>query len=338
MVPTLISVLGSVVVLGCSSAVSDESRGCGPEGLLESFVTPDGFEVFIYEDGTARTDDGGTCTVILQYFDPDFLQKHYLTNESGTFLVIEGGGLFPTKNDFVDDFEGYGDFTDMFVRSPADTDRYWSSFTLLSPQAPTIAEYVELRSCILDGSCSFRDNRIGIVEDPADATNRVLRFTSVPPSPGMITAKSSISSELSFFIQGSDVWFQADYYIESGMPFSLVDLENDYFLEGPGPRVVIRGDALAIENKFGSKINYLQSNPVPVPLGRWFSVKVHLRYSHGTDGLIELWQDGEQLISARGINLPTVNSVQNSVEVGVTATSIGSVLLLDNMRISGTPF
>lgn len=54
--------------------------------------------------------------------------------------------------------------------------------------------------------------------------------------------------------------------------------------------------------------------------------------------MIELWQDGDLRISERGINLPTANSVQNRVEIGVSATSVGSVLLVDNMRISETPF
>lgn len=73
-------------------------------------------------------------------------------------------------------------------------------------------------------------------------------------------------------------------------------------------------------------------------MSQWFTVKIHFRYSNTADGVIELWQDSAPLISARGINLPTANSVQNRVEIGISATSVGSVLLVDNMRISGAPF
>jgi len=77
---------------------------------------------------------------------------------------------------------------------------------------------------------------------------------------------------------------------------------------------------------------------ITIPQGEWFTVKVHLKYSNENDGIIELWQDGALLISTAGINLPTSNSIQNVLEVGVTATSIGCILLFDNMRISEIPF
>jgi len=99
---SLMAILSVIALLGCSSAVSvDESSGCSAEGLLESFVTPEGLEVFIYADGTARTNDAGICTFVLQYFDPDFLAKNYVTNGSVTFLISNEGDLFPTKNDFA---------------------------------------------------------------------------------------------------------------------------------------------------------------------------------------------------------------------------------------------
>jgi len=177
-----------------------------------------------------------------------------------------------------------------------------------------------------------------LVTDPANALNRVLKFTSVPPSANMVTAKSSISSSLNYYIKDSGIWFQADYYIGNGMPFSLVDFENAYFNQHPGPRVVIRNNKLEIENKFGAKLNYNNTSGISIPQNQWFNIKVHLKYSNKNDGIIELWQDGTLLISTTGINLPTSNSIQNKLEVGISATSIGCELYFDNMRISETPF
>lgn len=329
--------LGSILS-GCRGKVA-QSSGCPEDvAILTSFRSPEGQDVTVYEDGRAFINDGGSCIFALQYFDPDFLENNYVATDSGVFLVTENGTLFPTRNDFTEDFETISTFTDLFIWSVTDTTRYWMSFTLQSPAAPEVSDYVALRKCILNGTCSFLDNRIEPADDPMNPRNHVLRFTSVAPSADMTTAKCSIESTVSFFSKNSDVWFQADCYIESGMPFSLVDFENAYFYERPGPRVVIRGNALAIENKFGAKQNYAQTSGIAVPLKQWFTVKVHFRYSDREDGIIELWQNGSLLISTTGINLPTANSIQNVLEVGVTATQAGCVLLLDNVRISETPF
>ncbi len=320
------------------NGLDDELNGCDTNGLLEQFTTIEGEDIFIYEDGKAYTNNSGLCTFVLQYFDPNFLQDNYITTTAGTFLITDGGELFPTKSNFIEDFESYSTFTDLFITSASDTNLYWSSFTLQSPAAPEVPDYVELRRCILEGTCDFIDNKIELVTDPTNASNKVLKFTSVAPTSNMITAKSSISSALNYYAKGSEVWYQADYYIESGMPFSLVDFENGYFDKSPGPRVVIRGNKIEFENKFGAKLNIDNNSGITISQNQWFTLKVYLKYSNENDGIIELWQDGISIISTTGINLPASNSIQNLVEVGISATPVGSVLLLDNMRISETSF
>jgi hypothetical protein len=314
-----------------------ELNTCNSNGLLETFTTPAGEEIFIYEDGKLYTNDNGSCTFALQYFETYFLENNYVTDNSGTFLK-EGGNLFPTKNNYIEDFENQSAFKDLFISSLSDTDLYWTNFTLQSPAAPEVSDYVALSECILDETCTFIDNKIELVNDPIDASNKVIKFTSVAPTANMITSKSSISSTINFYLKDADVWFQADYYIESGMPFSIVDFENTYFFQSPGPRVIIRNNKLEFENKFGAKLNIENNTGMTVPENQWFKLKVHLKYSNENNGIIELWQDETQIISATGINLPTSNSIQNILEVGVTASSEGCVLLFDNMRISETSF
>ncbi len=328
-----------IFLISCKDNVIDnELNSCDTNGLLEQFTTLEGEEIFIYEDGKVYTNDNGSCVFILQYFDPNFLQDNYVTTASGVFLITDNGEFFPTKSNFIEDFESYSTFTDLFITSVSDTDLYWSSFTSQSPATPEVSDYNELRKCVLEGTCAFIDNKIELVTDPTNASNKVLKFTSVAPIATMITAKSSISSSINYFEKGSEVWYQADFYIESGMPFSLVDFENSYFESHPGPRVVIRGNKIEFENKFGAKLNIENTSGITISQNQWFTLKIHLKYSNENDGIIELWQDGAQIISAIEINLPTSNSIQNIVEVGVSATSEGSVLLLDNMRISELPF
>ncbi len=336
-------VVFSILLLFISCKTNDddigsELSGCSTDGLLENFTTPDGLNVFIYKDGRAFTENNGLCDFVLQYFDPNFLQNNYVTNASGTFIIADNGEYFSTKNNFIEDFENYTTLSDLLIKSASDTDLYWNSFTLQSPSAPEIADYNALRLCIIEGTCTFIDNKIELVVDPTDASNQVIKFTSVAPNTEIVTAKSSIQSTINYYEKGSEIWFQASFYIESGIPFSLVDFENSYFDESPGPRVVIRNNKIEFENKFGAKLNFDNTSGITISENQWFTVKVHLKYSNETDGIIEIWQDGVPIISATGINLPTSNSIQNVVEVGVSATPIASVLLLDNLKISETPF
>ncbi|MFM9836840.1 MAG: heparin lyase I family protein [Cyclobacteriaceae bacterium] len=325
-----------ILFSGCKK--DEQSNDCKSRGdTLETFISPEGKEFYLFKDGTAFVNNNGSCEFVIQYFDPDFLSKSYKIDATGKFLITDGG-LFPIKNEYTDNFEKYPKFSDLFLKSIADKDLYWSGFTLLSPAAPTISDYVALRSCILGGTCTFIDNKIELAMDPMDNANKVLKFTSVAPTANMITAKASIESTINFFDKGSDLWFQASYYVESGIPFSLADFENSYFDSGPGPRVVIRDSKLSIENKFGAKKEYFQLSPITIPSKQWFTVKVHFKFSNDAEGVIELWQDGKKVISAKGMNLPTANSIQNSVELGITSTSIDCVLLMDNIKISALPF
>lgn len=316
----------------------DAGNICSSDELLEVFTNSDGREIFIYQNGELYSFTDGTCTFELQYFDPNFLEDTYITNTSGTFLIADNNELFPTKNNYTEGFETASSFTDLFISSFGDVDLYWTSITLQSPATPNVSEYIELSQCILNGTCDFIDNKMELFSDPSNNTNTSLKFTCVPPSANMEISKSSIISTLNFYQKTSEVWFEANYYIESGLPFSIVDFENTHFSKNPGPRVVIRNNRLEIENKFGIKINYDNNTETTVPKNEWFTLKVHLKYSNESDGIIELWQDGTLIISESGINLPTSNSVQDKLEIGITASTIGCELLMDNIRISETPF
>ena len=198
--------------------------------------------------------------------------------------------------------------------------------------------YVDLRKCILDGSCDFIDNRFDLMPDPINASNQVLKFFSVAPSSDMITAKSSISSTLVLFREGDDFWYEARYYIEDLLPTTIADFESSYFEGGPGPRLIFKGDQLAVENKFDEKITYRQEpgNEVTFPLNQWVKVKVHLKYDV-EEGTIRVWQDDQLIIDAVGPNIPLNFWVQDRIEVGISATSSEVVLYVDDIKFSHSP-
>jgi hypothetical protein len=157
----------------------------------------------------------------------------------------------------------------------------------------------------------------------------------------MITSKSSIESTITFFRKGENVWFEGKYLIASSqLPYSLVDFENQWFNLSPGPRLVIIDGALAIENKFGLKVMYKQqrSPTLQLPRGQWVNIKVHIGYNNDNTGVVEVWQDGVRIIAASGVTLPTPNSIQTNLEVGITATDNAAEVLVDDIRLSSKPF
>lgn len=330
--------LAVLCVFILSSSCKDNSTGCPADAdILTSFVSETGDIALVTNSGEAylQSDDG--CTYLEQYFTPGF-EEIYAFGEDEIFVTTDDGSLFPVTNNFYDEVNDYTVLQDAIILSTDDSTLHWNSFVLQSPLAPTVEDYVALRACLLTNTCDFLDNRIDIVADPENIANQVFQFTAVPPSANMVTSKSSIERTFNYFVKGMNLWFEAKYYIAEGMPYSIADFENSYFNESPGPRIVFNGDALAIENKFGDKIKYYQNTPITFPKAEWVTVKVHFLFSENNSGLIELWQNGIKIIDVSGINLPLFNSIQNSLEVGLSATSEGGVLLVDDIRLSAVPF
>jgi len=330
----LIATVLVCILIGCSTdadlvleAEPPTDASCSTEGLLQNFLDDNGNDIYVYEDAV----DPGVPRLLRRVF-----VRGYTTNASGTFLN-DDSDLIPVKNNFSEDFEKQN-FIDLFSLDVNDPNLFWTRFTLQSPEAKTVPEYVALSTCILNETCDFLDNRISIVEDPVNSANKVLEFNSVAPTADMIVSKCSMSSVLGYFKKGDDLWFEADYYIKEGMPFTLVDFENSYFEGSPGPRVVIRNNKLELENKFGAKLRFESNSAFDIATATWFTVKVHLKFSDTDEGILELWQDDVKIIAVKGINLPTSNSIQNVLEVGISATTTNAVLLIDNLRISDTEF
>lgn len=326
-----------LVFTSCDKETALDTSCPEAANILEQFVQPTGEEVIITSDGLAYQVIDGTCELFGTYFSTTFKEDNY-QEVGGEVFIITDEGLVQIKNEWIEDFEEYNSFVDMFAVTIADSNRIWNTMTMQSPMAQTVQEYVDLKNCILDGTCDFLDNQLELTADPMDANNQCLKFTAVAPVEGMVTSKSSMRSFQQYFEKGDDLWFSGRFYMEGGLPFTLVDFENGFFEGSPGPRLIISNDRFAIENKFGEKTVYRHDKNTLVELGRWITVKVHFQFDNGNGGMIELWQDGELLFSYQGTNMPTFNSIQNSLEVGISATQNDCVLYLDDVRLSTEPF
>ncbi|MEO8451041.1 MAG: hypothetical protein ABI647_14685, partial [Gemmatimonadota bacterium] len=193
--------LGVLLVLCLCSGPSATSACPDAKDVLYE-LADQGIRYFIARDGNVYKEPGAGCELFQKYFMPNFEADNY-THVGDSVYLKTSEGLFPTRNAFVETFEGYSALPDLFVRGIRDTNRIWSTMTLLSPLAPSVADYVALRTCILSGTCDFRDNRIEIVSDPVSPANTVLKLTAVAPSGGLVVSKSSIETTTAYFKQGS---------------------------------------------------------------------------------------------------------------------------------------
>ncbi len=298
------------------------------EGVIDSksYLLTTGGEIFLKENGN--------CEFYQTYFDPDFISDNYVFENNIIYTYAAEDQLIRVKNNLNENFENHTNFVDLFISSVADTSDNWTDFVLQSPANPLIADYVELRKCILNNICTFDDNRIDIVSDPVVPTNACLKFFAEAPLPSMVTSKSSIESTLLFVDKLDELWFEADYYIDEGMPLTIIDLENKWFGESPGIRLIFKNNLhLAVELKYGDKPTYKQATGQEVifPTKQWVHVEAYFLMDDKDGGKIKIWQNGTLIIDAQGKTLPTSNSVQTSLEVGITATGEASVLYMDNI-------
>lgn len=70
------------------------------------------------------------------------------------------------------------------------------------------------------------------------------------------------------------------------------------------------------------------------------SCACHLYLTENDDGRMEVWQDGEKVIAARGQTLPTARTVYDRLQVGLTANSNreqSHTCYVDDVTISNRP-
>lgn len=313
-----------------------------PESEIELTLSDGGATYKIFRGDLYEVDPRADRLVFVEsLYDPDFFDKGY--------VVVDGvpnkrdpdsGELHPTRRRFEEDFEGADSVGDLI--GPR---RGWTNFTLQSPRAPTVAEYNALRSRILRGEGDFLDNRIEIGRERAHSGSSSLKCVSEPPSRGMVTAKASLSTSLLHFVKGDDVWFSGWYLAPEGssLPFTLMDLESTWIKEHPGVRIMLDPPGhLMVELKWATKPKHRQAKgrEVRFPTGRWVEIRLHLRLSEKSDGLVELWQDGDKIVEARGQTLPLAGAIYDNLEVGVSAHSFGpesATLFVDDVGIAATP-
>ena len=212
-------------------------------------------------------------------------------------------------------------------------DRGLTTMTLLSPRMPSDEEYTALSDSIINDGADFVDNRVVAERDRVAVGHGAARFEAMAPSADMVTSKADVRMVRLWFVDGDDLWFRGRFLLDSGVPYSIVDIEDTNQRGSPGVRVVIDdGRFLGVELKHGAKPR-LRQTETEVPDGRWFELMLHIGFD--TDaGVVQVWQDGTLVLDGEMPTMPTRDALMNSVELGITATDTATVLLADDIAIS----
>ena len=308
------------------------------DSLVELTVEHEGTTYKLVNGDLYRMAAPDRLVFVEHLYDKDFWEKNYSQKDGRILRVdVDTGKTYPTRRHFEEGFENADQITDLIGEQ-----RGWTSFTLQSSSTPSVPEYVRLRNRILCGEAKSIDNRVEPSAEIVHTGARALKCHSLPPTPKMVCAKASLSTELLYFVKGDDVWFSGWYFIpEGGVPFTLMDLESTWIKEHPGMRIMIEEGVAMFELKWANKPKYRQpkTTRVPIPVGRWVHVKARLHLSEAMDGRVELWQDGVKLIDERGQTLPLASAVYDSLEIGISAHSFGpepATVYVDDVTISAT--
>ncbi len=326
--------------------------GCNRQQLVPPFEAErleltyenDDQKFYVVDDGNAYRDTGSgdAWELVMRVFDPAEVERSYVTENGKTYRIApDTQQRFEVQRELAESFEDVSSGLPGLLELVSETRQRWGVFTLQSPEVPMVADYVAHRQEMLAGQADFRDSRVEPTTEKAYLGNKSLKCVAPARPDDMITCKASIASPLVYFRNGDDFWFEAYYWAEQSLPLSLIDLECEFVAEHPGIRLRIFDDeTLGIELKALDKPTYRQAAETRInfPRGKWVHVRVHFALST-TNGKMEVWQDGQQVLDRTGITLPFRSAIYNSLEVGISAHSNprqACVLFVDDLRCSAS--
>lgn len=274
--------------------------------------------------------------IVSEPYDKAFYEKNFDVENGVIYRIDDDGARYAVLQHFNEDFENA-----TTIRDLVGIERGWTTFTLQSPKAPTVTDYINLREQILLGERDFLDNRIEPSSEQAHAGLRSLKALAVAPDAGMCCTKASLSTGLMHFAKGDNVRFSAWYYVEEAGEFiTLMDLESTFVRGHPGMRIRLQKGYLEFElAKWVPNDVYRQpeGEEILFPIGRWVFVEAHLLLSENDDGIIQLWQDDTLIIDRRGQTLPFADAVYDDLEIGLSVHASGpetAILYVDDLMIS----
>ncbi len=333
----LLPLFGSILMLASCNKSENYSSGNCPDyvAIVREYANSEGKPYVIYKDGRIFERLAQDCYFKGTYFDKNFKQTNY-TNDTNGLQVLTDYGFMPVFEEFRDSFN-YSEFPELFTLTENDTAKFWTGISVHSPAVQTDMQEDALQACAFsDPNCAFPDNSIALTTDPQDASNTVLKFSVVPPSDSITSA--SIWSNKVYFERFDDLYVRFRARVSGAYPMTIASFENTYFDGKPGPRLELTsGGQLKLTNRF--IVNEVFSSNVvgTIQQNEWFTVDIHIRYESTSSGEVQVSVNGGQVIYDTGITLPTSNSIQDVVRLGIIEATAAGVLFLDDLQVSHEP-
>ena len=340
-----------IAILSAATVIVLFHRGnAGLEPLDDSQIelkkTIDGATYVVASDGRlfSVNDRNQKWYYMDKVYYPEEMSKAYQREGGVTYRVGEGSEKrIAIRREFSESFDGLSLGVDGLREMVGET-RGWGALTLQSPRAREVSDYVKLRNRILKDGQTFLDASVAPDDQHVRSGDRALLCVAPAKASGMVTCKASISSPLVYFAHGDDFWYQAYYYAEDSLPFTLMDLECEWIKQHAGIRLCITEKGhLEAELKSLDKPRFRQASDSAVvfPLGQWVKVQTHIHLSNDNEGHVKIWQDNKLIVDASGVTLPLRSAIYSSLEIGISAHSYGSKqskLWVDDMQVSDKPF
>ena len=284
---------------------------------------------YVLKDGDIYRIDGSNLVFMSKMYDPNWFNINYVNKSDGVYRV-DSGNQYKTSQILLDDFSNIKSITDIF--NPT---RLWTEMTLQSPLAKTPPDYVSLWQAIVKGTQTFRDNKLTVIPDVKTVSKNYLQFYSVAPSTDMVTAKCRLGSGLMFYKEGDKVFMRQNYMLQSGLPFSVFEIESSWLDQWPGVRIFINDDlTLGVELKWLEKKHFTQKIKKISSL-KWIDIRLYLKLSSSSDGIIQLWQDGTKIIDVKSQTMPFPEIAYDTIGIGIPANRPNeTTVIIDKFGIS----
>ncbi len=195
-------------------------------------------------------------------------------------------------------------------------------------------------------------NRIELTTEVVHSGGQALKFVAKPKGEGGDVSKAYIERGGLPFANDDEVWTEMWVYIVGGTDTAnlfLWDLEAPdtcilLSCQSPGRRLFFSGpDGDWLNSDLGKwwrgkTFRQPQGAEISFPADRWVRVRVYMRLSPETDGIMKVWQDDDLVIDAVGRTLPNSGAVYERLQVGITANGNehdANTLYLDDVTVWG---
>lgn len=273
--------------------------------------------------------DGTTTSPLANFYDADIYPEAF-NFTSGVIRHDNGTDQFDVIQ-LVESWEAYAAVTDFRGVNG------WGGMALQEILHPTGSEAAAFGNDVLAGTDTFDVNRVEPSTLRSKFGSKSLRVVCEAASANPTITKASLNNALFHAARGDTIFADFWLYIEDGTPLGIIDFECSHASDSPGVRLLLNSSLVPrLESKFFHKPSFAASSSIAAD--QWVHIELEVGL-HESSGEIRLRVDGTLLINATGQTLPVPSMAYDRVQIGVTANSEATAVLLyvDELKVWTRP-